>query len=256
MRHTLGYANCVSGLTRTFLTAQWLNLAMLNYEVDPGLLTPFVPAGTELDSWNGKTFLSLVGFRFLRTRVFGIPFPFHCNFNEVNLRFYVRRREGRQVKRGVVFIREIVPRRAIALVARAFYGERYVALPMSHVIESADANLRVEYAWKLAGSWSKINLSVEGIPALPGEGSLEQFITEHYWGYAEAKKNATIEYEVRHPQWKVWRAWDAAFSGNMECLYGEELNAVLRRPPDSAFLAEGSPVSVQRGSRLLWPNLG
>lgn len=223
---------------------------MLNYEVDPNLLAQFVPDGTELDAWNGKTFVSLVGFRFLRTRVFGIPFPFHCNFTEVNLRFYVRRSEGTPVKRGVVFIREIVPRRAIALVARSFYGERYIALPMSHSIQSANTDLAVEYAWKLNGSWNKMNISVDGTSVLPNEGSLEQFITEHYWGYAKAHDNSTIEYEVRHPQWGVWQARDASFTGQVESLYGAELNAVLQHPPDSVFLAEGSAVSVLRGAQL------
>lgn len=224
---------------------------MLNYTVDPSLLAPFAPSGTELDSWNGKTFISLVGFRFLRTRVLGIPFPFHCNFNEVNLRFYVRRSEGGQIRRGVVFIREIVPRRAIALVARAFYGERYVALPMSHRIHATDQTLAVEYAWKLAGSWSKLNITAEGSPVLPADGSLEQFITEHYWGYASPNAKRCIEYEVRHPRWNVWKAAEASFEGSAAALYGAELSDVLKRPPDSAFLAEGSEIAVRRGVRLL-----
>ena len=234
-----------------FLTAEWRYLAMLNYEVAPSLLVSLVPPGTELDSWNGKTFISLVGFRFLRTRVFGIPFPFYCNFNEVNLRFYVRRSHGGQIRRGVVFIREIVPRRMIALVARVFYGERYVALPMSHRIHAADQTLAVEYRWKLAGSWSKLNITAEGTPTLPCEGSLEQFITEHYWGYASLNGKGYINYEVRHPRWNVWTAAKASFQGSAEALYGTELSDVLKRPPDSAFLAEGSEIAVHRGVRLL-----
>jgi uncharacterized protein len=236
---------------RTFLIAEWRYLAMLNYEVEPRLLSGFVPAGTELDSWNGKTFVSLVGFRFLKTRVFGIAFPFHCDFDEVNLRFYVRRTRGSENRRGVVFVREIVPRRAIAIVARAFYGERYLALPMSHCIRSSDAGLVVEYGWKVSGRWNRIHLTTRGASALPADGSAEQFITEHYWGYAATSDGGCVEYQVRHPQWKVWGAGDANFDGNMEELYGQGLNDVLRRPPDSAFLAEGSAVSVHRGTRLL-----
>ena len=223
---------------------------MLNYEVEPRLLTAFVPAGTELDSWNGKTFVSLVGFRFLKARVFGIAFPFHYNFDEVNLRFYVRRRVGSEIRRGVVFVREIVPRRAIAMVARVFYGERYLALPMKHRIQSNDARLAVEYGWKLSGRWNTIRLATAGNAYLPEEGSAEQFITEHYWGYAATRDGGCVEYEVRHPQWKVWSAGDASFDGYMEELYGKDLNDVLRRPPESAFLAEGAAVSVHRGTRL------
>ena len=222
---------------------------MLNYEVEPGLLAAFVPAGTELDSWNGKTFISLVGFRFLKTRVFGIAFPFHCNFDEVNLRFYVRRRVGSEIRRGVVFVREIVPRWAIAIVARAFYGERYLALPMKHRIQSND-RLAVEYGWKVSGRWNTIRLATAGDAVLPEEGSAEQFITEHYWGYAATRDGRCVEYQVRHPQWAVWGAGDASFDGNMEELYGKDLNEVLQRPPDSAFLAEGSAVSVHWGTRL------
>jgi uncharacterized protein YqjF (DUF2071 family) len=239
-----------STASRTFLTAEWRYLAMLNYEVEPRLLTAFVPAGTEIDSWNGRTFVSLVGFRFLNTRVFGIAFPFHCNFDEVNLRFYVRRRIGSEIRRGVVFVREIVPRWAIAIVARAIYGERYLALPMSHRIQSSDEGLAVEYGWKVSGRWNRIRLATRGDAVLPVEGSAEQFITEHYWGYAATRDEGCVEYQVRHPQWKVWNAGDAGFDGNMEELYGKDLNDVLQRQPDSVFLAEGSAVSVHRGLRL------
>jgi uncharacterized protein len=235
---------------RVFLTAQWRHLAMLNYVVDPGLLQRFVPAGTDLDLWNGQAFLSLVGFRFLNTRVFGISFPFHSDFEEVNLRFYVRRHEGPECKRGVVFIREIVPRRAIAILARLFYGENYVALPMSHRITPWDAGLAVVYEWKYGRQWNRIDLKVSGDPAVPQTGSEEQFITEHYWGYARQQNNRSIEYQVAHPSWKVWNTRDARFDGDMEKLYGKDFATILKQAPASAFLAEGSEVTVFRGRTL------
>jgi len=234
----------------TFLTAEWRDLAILNYEVNPDLLSKLVPSGTELDSWNGKTFLSLVGFRFIETKVWRISVPFHSNFDEVNLRFYVRRLEGPEVKRGVVFIREIVPRWLIATVARIFYNERYVALPMSHEIRSDGSVLAVEYGWKCQTSRNKISVTAKGTPLLPENGSHEQFITEHHWGYAAQKDGGCIEYQVQHPPWKVWPAAKAEFEGEVKDLYGAELDAVLHRPPQSAFLAEGSAVTVHRGRRL------
>jgi uncharacterized protein len=233
----------------TFLTAEWRELAMLNYVVDPGLLHPFVPRGTELDCWQGKAFVSLVGFRFLKAKVFGVTFPFHGDFDEVNLRFYVRRKEGVEVRRGVVFIREIVPRRAIAAVARRFYQERYIALPMSHRIQPGGHDRVVEYSWKFRGGWNNLNLTTTGDSALPAEGSQEQFITEHYWGYAAQRDGGCVEYRVRHPQWRV-SAGLGRFDGNMQELYGSELNAVLKNEPASVFLADGSRVSVHRGRRL------
>ena len=184
-----------------FLTAEWRHLAMLNYEVDAGLLLPFVPAGTEIDRWNGKIFVSLVGFRFLKTNLFGfLPIPMHSNFEEVNLRFYVRRNTGSEVRRGVVFIREMVPRRAIAFVARKFYNENYVALPMAHESRSVDDDrVKVAYRWRSGNHWNEINLETEGNSKVPAKDSVEQFITEHYWGYAAQPNSGCMEYRVTHP---------------------------------------------------------
>jgi uncharacterized protein len=236
---------------KIFLTAEWLNLAMLNYHVDASMLLPHVPRGTELDFWNGRTFVSLVGFRFLKTKVFGVSFPFHRNFDEINLRFYVKRREGNEVRRGVVFIKEIVPRWAIAAAARAFYGEKYVSLPMSHEILADDQRrIAVEYAWKSQGRWNKMALQTSGQPQLPQEGSEEQFITEHYWGYAAQKNGGCTEYRVDHPSWKVWKAQSSRFDGDAAHLYGPTLAAALQNAPASAFLAQGSQVTVYSGSKL------
>lgn len=237
--------------TDTFLTAEWRDLAMLNYEVDPGLLRKLVPAGTELDRWQGKVFLSLVGFRFLKTRVLGIAVPFHRNFDEVNLRFYVQRREGGELRQGVAFIREIAPRWAIATVARVFYNENYVALPMSHRIQpQGDGELEVEYAWRTRRGWSRLSMTAAGQPSLPQEGSEQHFISDHYWGYAAQRDGGCVEYRVTHPSWRVWSAATAKFEGEMEELYGRELAAVLKGKPASAFLADGSAVTVHRGRRL------
>jgi uncharacterized protein YqjF (DUF2071 family) len=240
------------GFNGVFLTAEWQHLAMLNYEVDVGLLLPFVPAGTELDRWNARVFISLVGFRFLKTRLLGVlPIPMHSTFEEVNLRFYVRRQVGSEVRRGVVFIREMVPRRAIAFVARRFYNENYVALPMAHeILTVGDSCLKVAYRWRSGKCWSEINLETCGSSGLPGEGSVEQFITEHYWGYAAQTGGGCVEYRVTHPSWRVWQVRQSAFKGDAGAIYGKEFSAVLGSQPHSAILAEGSAVTVMQGRRL------
>jgi uncharacterized protein YqjF (DUF2071 family) len=224
-----------------FLTAEWKNLLMLNYAVDPSLVEPFVPAGTELDTFGGNTYVSLVGFEFNRTRVLGFTVPFHQNFEEVNLRFYVRRGS----KRGVVFIRELVPRYAVAMIARFAFNENYSCVPMSHRVEAG----KVEYSWKLGSGRCVMTIETDGERFLPLEGSLSQFITEHYWGYTP-QKGGTLEYEVQHPPWPVWNAKQASFSGNAAGLYGVEIEQILKREPDSAFLAQGSPVTVFKSTRI------
>jgi uncharacterized protein YqjF (DUF2071 family) len=228
-------------------------VAMLNYALDPCLLATLVPAGTELDQFEGHTYVSLIGFRFLHTRVRGFWIPFHSDFDEVNLRFYVRRTVAGEVRRGVVFVREIVPRYAIAKVAQLVYGERYIALPMRHRVAgptSEGGRVQVEYAWRLARRWNTLRMQAEGRPSLAPPGSLQQFITEHYWGYARQRDGATIEYEVAHDPWRIWTATGASFEGDCSGLYGPDLAACLNRPPDSAFLAEGSSVTVLQGNAI------
>ena len=235
-------------MSRVFLTAEWKNLVMLNYVVDPALLAPHVPAGTELDSHDGKTYLSLIGFEFNRTRMRGIPIPFHQSFEEINLRFYVRRAD----RRGVVFIRELVPKIAVAAIARYVYNENYSQVPMSHhVAFDAHGNATAaEFTWGRGSLRCAMQVETDGDGYLPPPGSLAEFITEHYWGYAAQKNGGSLEYEVKHPQWRVREAARSSFTGDARPVYGPQFAAVLQQPPDSAFLAEGSEVTVFDGMRI------
>lgn len=228
---------------------------MLNYQVDPALITKFLPSGTELDQWQGRNFVSLVGFRFLNTRMFSVPVLFHRDFDEINLRIYVRRREGNAVKRGVAFIREIVNRQAVTMIARLAYNEQYVTRRMSHRIERGDdeETLHAQYSWVGRRDRGELSVSVTGDPVLPTEGSLEQYIAEHYWGYSAQRDGGCLEYRVEHPPWHVWIAREARFAGEVGDLYDEDLAGIIRQPPASALLAEGSRVAVFRGTRIRNP---
>lgn len=224
---------------------------MLNYEIEPSGLGPYVPAGTELDLWHGRTLVSVVGFLFLKTRLCGIPIPFHRSFEEVNLRFYVRRKAADGWRRGVVFIKEIVPRAAIAFAARKLYHEPYLALPMTHRIETASGLVRsAEYAWRFGGRQNSLKLTTRGKPQPLAGGSEAEFITEHYWGYNRQPDGATLEYQVAHPRWRVYDIADATLDCDVAGLYGEQFYDRLARRPSSAFLADGSAVTVYQGVRL------
>jgi uncharacterized protein len=238
---------------RAFLRAEWRNLVMLNYEVDPTLLRSLVPRETELDQWSGRTFVSLVGFLFARTRLLGVPVPFHRTFEEVNLRFYVRRTVDGEVRRAVTFIKELVPRLAIATVARLAYNEPYDAVPMRHLYGDAEALGApgfVEYGWRVGKEWSRMRVTPVGAGAHAEPESEEEFITEHYWGYTPQRDGSTVEYQVVHPRWRVWRAEEVRLEGDMAATYGAELARVLASQPSSAFLADGSAVAVGRPVRL------
>ena len=228
---------------------------MLNYEVPADLLRPLVPAGTELERWAGMALASVVGFRFLDTRVLGMPIPGHRDFDEVNLRFYVRRNDGDGGwRRAVVFVREIVPRRAIATVARWCYNEPYTAAPMRHEVEMAGATDgapgRARYAWRLQSRWQALEAVTRGVPAVPDPASEAGFISEHYWGYTAQRDGGSKEYRVEHPPWRVWGTAAARFDCDARAVYGPGFGECLAAAPRSAFLAEGSSVSVSPGRRL------
>ncbi len=232
-----------------FLSAEWRYLAMLNYEIDPDVLAPFVPRGTELDSFGGVTYASMVGFLFLNTCVLDVPVPFHRNFEEVNLRFYVRRFVDGEYRRGVVFVRELVPRRTIALVANTVYGENYAAVPMAHTIrrDTAQQPVQVSYSWRAQGRTDCLSVDTQGVSVEPAAGSLAEFITEHYWGSARQRGGGTVEYRVEHPRWRVWTAAQARFDCDVGRFYGAGFAAALSVGPASAFLADGSKVTVSKG---------
>ena len=242
---------------------------MLNYAIDPALLTARIPRGTVLDLHDDRGWVSVVGFIFLDTRVMGVPVPGHRDFEELNLRFYVRRdvpdpARGVEFRRGVAFVKELVPRWAIATIARLVYHEPYEAVSMRHTILRADGvpnrainaeaalsvGDSVSYEFQLRKEWGEVRGTVasEAGPSVPG--SHAHFITEHYWGYTACPDAATAEYEVVHPEWAVHEVKDAALTGDLEALYGPELGRALSRPPDSAFIAVGSEIAVHRGSRV------
>lgn len=231
---------------RKFLTAQWLRLIMANYEVDPVILQPFVPAITELDTWNGRTYVSLVGFLFHDTRVLGIRVPFHITFPEVNLRFYVRYKENEEVKRGVVFIKEIVPRQAITFIANTLFKENYVTLPMKTFVHTTEQLQQVGYSWKFKNHWNKLEVqtSLKKFPIQPG--SEEEFITEHYWGYSHINENMCGEYQVAHPSWDVYPVDKYTIDCDFGQLYGPAFTSLKDQKPLSVFLAEGSDISVYK----------
>ena len=233
---------------RPFLTADWRDLVMLSWAIDPAVLAARVPAGTTLDRFEREALVSVVGFRFRGTRVLGLRVPGHADFDEVNLRFYVQRRppDG-EVRRGVVFVRELVPRAVVTWLARWKYNEPYRTLPM----RSAARDRCYTYEWRRDGRWEGLTATAVGPADAPAAGSLEAFITQHHWGYGRRRDGRTLEYEVGHVPWRVWATRDAGLTADVAALYGPEFVPALSRPPVSALVADGSPVTVFRPRRVL-----
>ncbi len=231
---------------RRFLTARWQDLIMANYEVEPSLLASRVPNGTELDLQDGKCFVSLVGFMFADTRVLGVPVPFHINFEEVNLRFYIRREIGGETRRAVCFIKEIVPRFAIATVARVVYGEPYECWRMTHERDEKS----VSYSWSKGGRHNHLSVAIDASVGVPEAGSHGEFIIEHYWGYTKRGGTRVDEYKVEHPKWELFSVKNEVIDVDSCQTYGDEFAFLSDQKPYSVLLAKGSEVSVFQGERI------
>lgn len=192
---------------------------MANYVIDPAILLPYLPAKTELDFYQGKCFVSLIGFMFQKTKLLGIPVPFHTNFEEVNLRFYVRYNDNGVWKRGAVFIKEIVPKTAISFVANTLYHEKYSTCRMKHFYKEEEQQLQLGYHWKHKGKWNKFEASASNTLYSMQSGSEEEFIAEHYWGYSRFDAQTTFEYAVQHPAWQVYKVSHFLIDCDFTALY-------------------------------------
>jgi uncharacterized protein YqjF (DUF2071 family) len=231
---------------RKFLTAKWLDLVMVNYAVAPEVLQEFVPRGTELDLFEGECYASLVAFKFFDTRVLNLKIPFHINFLEVNLRFYVKRESAGETRRGVVFVKEIVPRFAISFVARAFYGEPYETWKMR--LDETENSFA--YSWTKGGKTNLVSVEKGASLGVPAENSHGEFIIEHYWGYTRRGDARTDEYKVEHPKWNLFEAKNERIEVDFGFTYGEKFAFLTKEKPQSVLLAEGSEIAVYKGAKL------
>ncbi len=239
-----------------FLSARWEYLSMFNYEVDASILQPHLPPYTVLDLFKGKAIVSVVGFMFNNTRVMGIKWPGFVNFEEVNLRYYIKYFDGKEWKRGVGFISEIVPQFLVAGIANLFYNEHYSTAKMDHTINHNNKDLQVTYNWKKKNQnwnsmWVKANNELINIEV----GSEEEFIFEHYYGYNKLNETTSIEYSLAHPRWQVYPVTDYKLNCNVEQLYGSDFVPYIQNvQPVSVFLAKGSDVNVKMPRKITKSN--
>jgi hypothetical protein len=228
-----------------FLKANWENIIMANYAIDPEILIPYLPKGVELDFYNGKAYVSLVGFMFKKTKLFTIPIPFLGTFEEINLRFYVQRKENGITKRGVVFINETIPYRIVAWMANKLYNEHYTVVPTRHsIVENSDSK-KIKFDWLLNKKWNSIYVEASHNSYKMKNDTLEKFIYEHYFGYTKIDENNTEEYRLQHPSWKINTVLDTKIDCDFKAMYGESFSVLNDTKPEAVFIAEGSSVKIE-----------
>ena len=228
-----------------FLKAAWQQIIMANYEVSPALLMPYLPKGVELDTYNGKVYVSLVGFIFKNTKLFGFPIPLLGTFEEINLRFYVLRKENNTIKRGVVFVNETVPYKAVAWLANKLYHENYTCVPTKHQWLITNKTKTIEYQWKINKEWQHIKVNALNESKQMVTGSFEEFIFEHYYGYAKVDDNTTEEYEVIHQKWETQSILSYQINCDFKKMYGNNFSFLNNETPHSVFITNGSDVSIK-----------
>jgi uncharacterized protein len=228
-----------------FLKANWENIVMANYAIDPNILLPYLPKGVELDLYNGKACVSLVGFMFKNTKLFNVPIPYLGTFEEINLRFYVLRKEGNEIKRAVVFINETIPYKLVAWMANKLYKEHYTTIPTKHTININEYSKEIKYEWLKDNKWNSIALETSTASEAMQEGSFEQFIFEHYYGYTKINDEATEEYRLHHPSWKINSITKCAIDCDFKSMYGNDFEILNQTKPKAVFIAEGSKVEVE-----------
>jgi uncharacterized protein YqjF (DUF2071 family) len=216
---------------------------MANYEIEPSTLAPYLPKGVELDFYNNKTYVSLVGFMFKNTRLFGLPIPFFGSFEEINLRFYVKKIENRKIKKGVVFINETVPFKIVALLANKLYKEHYISIPTKNSIDITE-NKDIKFEWKINNRWNSLAVKSDTNKYKIEQGTIEEFIFERYFGFTKLSASSTQEYKIHHPKWMTHKILNSQIDCDFRSMYGDSFSMLNNQTPDSIVLAEGSQVSV------------
>jgi len=234
---------------KTLLTADWTNLLTATFETDKSFLEKYLPPGTELDDWNGKYFISLVAFMFEKPALLGIPSPFYRSFEEINLRFYVRRKEKNEWRKGVVFIKEIAPYYIVGRAAKWLYKENFVSLVMNHEFTNDNRIRNTNYSCRVNNKWNRLSMESASVNIEPEAETVENFIRDHYWGYTKTTRNKTMEFRIEHRPWNIFPATKFEMNLDTGAIYGDELKEYLSAEPFSAFLMDGSHTKIS------WPVL-
>lgn len=226
------------------ISCSWQNIILVNYRIDPKVLTPYLPKHTSFDLYKGECLISIVGFLFKDVHIMGIPLPYHQLFEEFNLRFYVVHKDKEETKRGVVFLREFVPNSGITLAANTFAREKYRKYPMKHAVRKMNGAVSASYSFEVKNHWNSVSAKAEALEREILPGSLEDFIADHYYGYNIWYGNRTLEIQLKRPAWKYQKLLSFGVDCRFEDFYPPPFIPFLYEEPHSVQFVSGSPVDM------------
>tara|TARA_B100000809_G_scaffold118758_1_gene117075 strand:- start:46028 stop:46750 length:723 start_codon:yes stop_codon:yes gene_type:complete len=238
-------------MNKVFLKANWLRLASANYIIDPAILDKHIPNGTLLEAHNGKHYVSLVGFRYCETRLLNIRVPYHHIFEEINLRFYVKREISPGNWRSeVAFAKLFFPKKALTLVAKYIYKENYETLNMRHSWTEKENHLLTSYGLHKK-NWHNFEIQSDKKSRKVASDSSEFFFSKHYWGTSQIDHRSSTVYEIEHPDWEAYDIVDSNVSFDFNTIFGSEFKHLTNTQPDSVHLFKGSEVIVNKKKNIL-----
>ena len=238
---------------KVLMTARFSEVVAVNFQIDPKVLAPRIPKGLELDFYKGETYVSLVAMMLRDVRVWGIPIHIATGFEELNMRFYVRRKDGDGYQRGACFIKDYVSSGAAAWILGSLFKADFHKIKMKHdntgFADDGESVPSVDYRWKVGDHWNRLRIKARSKVQKTGSDTKVGFILNHNNEYS-SRKGKTLEYRATHPTWTVWDAAQANFTCDVKTLFGQEFEKPLSKRPASVFVASGSDFTIYKPTTL------
>lgn len=217
----------------------WGDLLFLHWRVPEELLRKHIPAGLDVDTYEGRAFVGVTPFTLWGVRpVFVPPVPFLSEFHEINVRTYVHA-EGVP---GVWFFSLDANSTAAVLGARAFYRLPYFDARIDRTREgdttvySASRTDKEGAPAEFEARWDVGGDQPEAEP-----GTLDFFLTERYCLYA-ADGGKLYRARIHHKPWPLHDAKLRSYRSTMVDAAG------LGHPEGEPLVHHGGPVDV-----AVWP---
>lgn len=222
----------------------------MNYIISPEILENYLPAYTIIDYFKGNCFTSLVGFPFRNVEIAGMKIPFYTDFEEINLRFYVKRFDGTTWRKGTVFISEIANKSALKFLANSFLHEKYQTLETRQEIKENSELIETKYSWRTWMNWQFLNLISEKPSESVAEGTEAHFIMDRSSGYQKYDTATTNEYGISHPKWNIYPIRSFDINVDFEESFDSNFPVLNETLPHSVILARGSSVAVKQINKI------
>ncbi|HZL36456.1 MAG TPA: DUF2071 domain-containing protein [Tepidisphaeraceae bacterium] len=180
---------------------RWHELLFMHWPIRPGLLRPLLPAGLELDTFDGEAWLGLVPFRMSGVRPRGVPpIPGMSAFPELNVRTYVTTL-GRP---GVWFFSLDAANWPAVRMARRFFHLPYFNAAMA--VDAQGDEIRY-HSRRTHCNAPSAELRMRYRPTGPAyftrEGNLDHFLTHRLCLYCANSCGQIFRGDIHHVRWSL-----------------------------------------------------